>query len=94
MSKSDKLLRELFKVTGGAGSLFGEMTEHTSFKDLRSQVKGLRTAVMGGALGKQVMKTTARVASKPVRKYAEDRFAKHMLEKVSSEEHYKKGAIV
>lgn len=91
MSKSDKLLRELFKVTGGVGSLFGEMSERTSFKDLRSQVKGLRTAVMGGALGKQAIKTTARVVSKPVRSKVEEKFANHMLNKVSSEKYYKKG---
>lgn len=85
MSKADNLLRELFNVTGGTGSLFGEMTKHTGFKQLRSQARNLTNAVIGGTVGKTALKATTRLATKPARLAVEKAWVNTMKKRQQSE---------
>lgn len=88
MLKADKMLRALFKLSGGKGSLTGDM-ENTGFKEIQSKAKGLSNAVVGGKMGKDLMKGFYRIGTKPVRAAAEATFAevmKHKAEKADKKE--------
>lgn len=83
MLKADKMLRSIFKLVGGKGSLTGDM-ENIGFKEIQDKAKGLSNAVVGGKLGKEAMKLTYRIASKPLRSAVEAGFVevmKHKAEK-------------
>ena len=88
MLKADKMLRSLFKLSGGKGSLTGDM-ENTGFKEIQNQAKGLSNAVVGGKLGKDLMKGFYRIGTKPIRAATESTFAevmKHKAEKADKKE--------
>lgn len=87
MSKFGELLRQLFNVSGGSGSLFEEMVSHTNFKNMRAAIKNIPNALVGGTLGKKALKTTGRVVTKPVRKAAEVGFGKSMEAIANSKMH-------
>lgn len=87
MSKFGELLRQLFNISGGSGSLFEEMVSRTNFKNMRSAIRSIPTAVMGGTLGKKALQTTGRIASKPIRKAAEVGFGKSMEAIANSKMH-------
>ena len=92
MSTFGQLLRQLFNVSGGSGSLFEEMAAHTDFKSLKGAIRSIPGAVVGGAIGKQALKLTGRVATKPIRKAAEVGFGKVMKVKANSKRYKEKKA--
>ena len=65
MTKADKLIRKLFKLSGGKGSLAGDMADRTDFKQLKSEVHSLKGALIGGTVATAAMKATYSIASKP-----------------------------
>lgn len=84
MLKADKILRQLFKLSGGEGSLAGDMQEHSSFKDLKNDVKSFGNAMIGGAATKAAMGLTYRVATKPARAVTQYAFGKAMEHRANS----------
>lgn len=84
MLKADKILRQLFKLSGGEGSLAGDMQDHSSFKDLKDDVKSFGNAMVGGAATKAAMGLTYRVATKPARAVAQYGFGKAMEHRANS----------
>ena len=67
MAKADKLIRKLFKLSGGKGSLAGDMADRTNMKQVRNDVKSLQNAVVGGAVAKTAMKATYGAMTKPIK---------------------------
>lgn len=92
MMKADKMLRSLFKLAGGQGSLAGDM-ENTGFKELKDTAKNAGTLIASSALGKEAMKMTYRVATKPVRVGAEAIFSRHMVKKANEKEEQQRKEI-
>lgn len=90
MLKADKMLRQIFKLSGGAGSLAGDMQDHSSFKDLKQDVKGIGAAMLGGKATKAAMGLTYRAASKPVRAVSQYGFGKWMEKRANSGEYKKR----
>ena len=62
MEKAERLLRQLFKVTGGKGSLVGDMAERTTFRGIRKEVKDTMNAMVGGKLTKAGIKLAMKPA--------------------------------
>lgn len=89
MSEADKILRELFKLTGGDGSLFGEMADKTSFGAIKSEIQTIKNAMVGGVVTKEAMKVTYGVASIPVKK-AGMFIAKHGAKSYANSEAHQK----
>ena len=87
MSKFGELLRQLFNISGGSGSLFEEMTSRTNFKNMRSAIKNIPTAIVGGKTGMKALKTAGRITTKPIRKAAEVGFGKSMEAIANSKRH-------
>lgn len=58
MAKADKLIRQIFKLSGGSGSLSGEMADRTGFRELKQEALGMKEAMMGGAIAGKAMKAT------------------------------------
>lgn len=85
MLKLQQMLRGLFKMSGGKGSLSGTM-EKTGFKEMKQDLRNLRTAVVGGQIGTTAMKATYRLASKPLRVGAETALTKHMEKKAQKQD--------
>lgn len=107
MMKADKLLRQIFKIAGGKGSLAGDMGDST-LEELKDDMKSLQTAMVGGKFTQMAAKSTYRLATKPIRKAGEVAFgsimaarandAKQKQEEKDQEymkgyEEYKKGNI-
>ena len=64
MLQADKILRRLFKLAGGKGSLAGDMADRTTFKAIRSELKVTRAAVMGGVSSRIARKAVYAPAKK------------------------------
>lgn len=77
MLKADKILRQIFKIAGGKGSLAGDMAGST-LKELKDDMKSLQTAMVGGKYTQMAAKATYRVATKPIRKAGEVAFGSIM----------------
>lgn len=67
MVKADGIVRKIFKLSGGKGSLAGDMTDRSTFGDLKKEFKATKDAIMGGDITRRAAKLTYRVATKPVR---------------------------
>lgn len=67
MIKADKLIRKLFKLSGGKGSLAGDMADKTDFKQLKNEAKSLKGALVGGTVATAAMKATYGIATKPIK---------------------------
>lgn len=85
MLESEKLLRTLFKMSGGKGSLSGEM-DRVGIQEVKAGIKNLPDMMIGGATGKKLMKATYRVATKPARAIAETAFGSYMAKKANEKE--------
>ncbi len=85
MLESEKLLRTLFKMSGGKGSLSGEM-DRVGIQEVKAGIKNLPDMMIGGATGKKLMKATYRVATKPARALAETAFGSYMAKKANEKE--------
>lgn len=89
MTKSEKLLRKLFKLSGGGeGSLGADMADRTSFKQLKDDAKGLQHAMIGGVATKAALKGTIG-AAKGLAGEGASRVAASVAAKVQSNEKYK-----
>ncbi len=64
-SKADKLIRQIFKLSGGNGSLSGEMADKTSYKQMREEARSIKNAMVGGILTKAAIKATYGAVTKP-----------------------------
>ncbi len=89
MLEADKLLRTLFKMSGGKGSLSGTM-EKTNLNDIKSGIKGLGATMVGGKIGMAAMKATYGIATKPGRALVETAFGNHMAKKANQKEQEEK----
>lgn len=89
MLEADKLLRTLFKMSGGKGSLSGTM-EKTNLNDIKSGIKGLGATMVGGKVGMAAMKATYGIATKPGRALVETAFGNHMAKKANQKEQEEK----
>lgn len=67
MIKADKLIRKLFKLSGGKGSLAGDMADRTDFGQLKKEAKSLKGALVGGTVATAAMKATYGIATKPIK---------------------------
>lgn len=85
MLEGEKLLRTLFKVSGGKGSLSGEM-DRVGIQEVKQGIKNLPDMMVGGSTGKKLMKATYRVATKPARALAETAFGNYMAKKANEKE--------
>ncbi len=87
MLKADKLARKLFKLSGGKGSLAGDMADRTDFKHLKQEAQSAKDALVGGTLAKTAMKATYAVATKPF-KVAGMAALSHAVAAVNNNEHF------
>lgn len=87
MIKADGILRRIFKLSGGSGSLAGDMTDRSTFQDLKQDIQGVANVMIGGKITKEAAKLTYRVATKPIRAVAEKKFGDRMEELANSEEY-------
>lgn len=78
MVKADKILRQIFRLAGGKGSLAGDMTERSTIQDVKKDVKSFGKAMLGGTIARTAMKGTYAAVTLPVRKTAEYAFGKVM----------------
>lgn len=86
MTKADKLLRKIFKLSGGKGSLSGDMADSSGFSDIKNEFNSLKSAMIGGALTKATIGATYRAATKPIRAVGETAFGGIMAHKANKEE--------
>ena len=91
MLKADKLVRQLFKLSGGKGSLAGEM-EGTDFRKLQQDAKSLKSSMVGGTLATKAMKATYAVPKALAEKAGIEVLSKTVAN-VRNNEHYKKRQI-
>lgn len=84
MLKADKLLRQIFKMSGGKGSLAGNMSDK-SLREYGHEMKSMASAMVAGPATKAAMKATYRVATKPARKTAEIAFGAAMVARANYE---------
>jgi len=66
MARADNLIRRIFKLSGGSGSLSGEMADRTGFRQLKEEAQGMKNAMLGGAVTKVAMKATYGAIAKPI----------------------------
>ena len=92
MSKAEKLLRQLFRLTGGEGSLAGDMMDRTSFRQMRQEMRGLRQSMVGGAVVGGAVKLTYGTLAKPAGELATKGAAKIATAVQNSEKYQKKQA--
>lgn len=85
MLEGEKFLRTLFKMSGGKGSLSGEM-DRVGIQEVKAGIKNLPAMMVGGDMGRKLMKTTYRVATKPARAVAETAFGNYMAKKANEKE--------
>lgn len=85
MLKADKIFRQLFNLSGGKGSLIGDMVNNSSFRSVRKSLNTTTGMIMGGKITKMAMKSTYRVATKPIRTVAENQFTKAMIRRANDE---------
>ncbi len=89
MIKADKLLRKLFKFSGGKGSLAGDMADKTDFKQLQQDAKSLKSNMVGGTIATKAMKATYALP-KAVMKKAGIELLSNTVAAARNNEHYKK----
>lgn len=85
MLEGEKFLRTLFKMSGGKGSLSGEM-DRVGIQEVKAGIKNLPAMMVGGDMGRKLMKATYRVATKPARAVAETAFGNYMAKKANEKE--------
>lgn len=78
MIKADKILRQIFNLSGGAGSLSSSMADHSTFGDLKKDFKSMTYAMAGSKITKDAIGMTYKAVSKPARAVAEIGFGEAM----------------
>lgn len=82
MIKASDVLRKMFNLAGSGGLAKG-MTERSTLREMRDDIKDVATAVVGGRVIKGAAKTTLKAASAPVKSGAAVLFGNYMVKKAN-----------